>query len=394
METLSSAMQGQSLLDRISQTTTSQAPWGPNSYGEPPLPGNSTCGTFPVLTSQGTLNSISGTTFVTNIEQDELQISKGPVEARDSSTALQDTKRRKTTSFLSKFMRTASNGSSGRPPVRPSRSDGPFGTRPVADKSSGSSSWSQLDVPPKQPISGSQVTEESETDFDELTENVWGDGESAHDDSSMLSAVPASSTSGSRTSDVEGMEPHYTNRFYPQQASKVILPSADNNYGGFCEGAWRMQIGDPKGGMKRRQDVGPGASTYYFWKCVSRQCAFNGEMFGTKKCPAFDPKVRVSKSGIRFRWSFLAKSHITQSKVVKGQYNYGCIFCCTGDEPTRVFGGIDTLLEHLLSHRGQSIPAQVLHRAGCVVDRLCTDDEDFDINVPPFAGDDGQVISF
>lgn len=155
-----------------------------------------------------------------------------------------------------------------------------------------------------------------------------------------------------------------------------------------------MQIGDPKGGMKRRQDVGPGASTYYFWKCVSKQCAFEGALFGTKKCPAFNPKVHVSKSGVRFRWSFLAKSHITQSKVVKNQYNYGCVFCCTGNDPTPVFGGIDTLLEHLRSHNWQAIPAQVLHRAGCVVDRLCTDEEEFDINVPPFSGDDGQTSSF
>lgn len=340
------------------------------------------------------MNSISGTTFVTNLDQDELKISVEPPAARDTPTDLQYTKRRKTTSFLSKFMRTTSNGISGRPPVRPSRSDGPFGTRPVANKSSGRPSWSGSDEPHKQPAAGNQVAEESETDFDELTENVWGEGESAHDDSSMLSAVPARSTSGSRKSDLEEMEPHYTNRFYPQQTPKVILPSADNNYGGFCEGAWRLQIGDPKGGMKRRQDVGPGASTYYFWKCVSKQCAYQGQLLGTKKCPAFDPKVHVSKSGIRFRWSFLAKSHITQSKVINSQYNYGCIFCCTGNEPTPVFGRIDTLLEHLLSHQGQSIPPQVLHRAGCVVDRLCTDDEDFDINVPPFPGDDGQVISF
>lgn len=394
MDTLSSTMQEQSLLDRISQTATTQAPWGPNSYGEPPLHGKLTSEIFPALNSQGTVNSISGTTFVTNLDQDELQISVEPAAARDIPTDLQYTKRRKTTSFLSKFMRTTSNSISGRPPVRPSRSHGPFGTRTVANKSPSRPSWSRSDEPHKQPAPGNQVAEESETDFDELTENVWGEGESAHDDSSMLSAVPAPSTSGSRKSDLEEMEPHYTNRLYPQQTPKVVLPSAENNYGGFCEGAWRLQIGDPKGGMKRRQDVGPGASTYYFWKCVSKQCAFDGQMFGTKKCPAFDPKVRVAKSGIRFRWSFLAKSHITQSKVINSQYNYGCIFCCTGNEATPVFGRIDTLLEHLLSHKGQSIPPQVLDRAGCVVDRLCTDDEDFDINVPPFAGDDGQVISF
>lgn len=393
MDTLSSAVQNQSLLNRISQTATSQAPWGPNSYGEPPIPAKPTSRTFPPLTSQSTLNSLSGTTFFENTPNDELQIPKGPGKARDIQTPLQDFKRRKT-SFLSKFMRTPSDESNGRPPIRPSKSDSPFGTRAEANESHASALRSQSDGPNNQSRPGTQLAGEGETDFNELTENVWGGGESVHDDSSTTSIGPVRAMSGSRTSDVEEVEPHYTNRFYPQQAAKLILPSADNNYGGFCEGAWRMQIGDPKGGMKRRQDVGPGASTYYFWKCVSRQCAFNGEMFGTKKCSSFDPKVRVSKSGIRFRWSFLAKSHITQSKVVNNQYNYGCIFCCTGKDPTPVFGGIDTLLEHLLSHKGQGIPAQALHRAGCVVDRLCTDNEEFDINVPPFAGGDEQVISF
>ena len=389
MDTLSSAIQEPSLLDRISQTATSQAPWGPNSYGEPPLPGNSTSRTFPVLTSQNTSKSMGGATLVTNTHHDELQLPKEPEDARMAPAPLQDSKRRKTTSFLSKFMRTSSTGSNGRPPIRPSRSDSPdspYGTRTAMDESPGSAPWSRSEGPHGHSRTGSQITDESETDFDELTENVWGEGDNGHDDSSMMSSVPARKTSGPRTSDVAEVEPHYTNRSYPQQAPKLILPSADNNYGGFCEGAWRMQIGDPKGGMKRRQDVGPGASTYYFWKCVSKRCAFEGELFGTKKCPSFDPKVRISKSGIRFRWSFLAKSHITQSKVVNSQYNYGCIFCCTGTDPTPVFGGIDTLLQHLLSHKGQAIPAQVLHRAGCVVDRLCADDEEFDINVPPFAG--------
>ncbi|KAA6412774.1 MAG: hypothetical protein FRX48_03766 [Lasallia pustulata] len=393
MDTLSSTMQEQSLLNGISQTASSHIPWGPDSYGEPPLPGNSTSGTFPALASQHEINSVSGAALVTNTQYDQLLMSKGLGDASTTPTPLQDSKRRKN-SFFSKFMRTSSNGSNGKPPICPSRSDNSFATGAATKKNSGSDSCSYPNSLHHQSRSGLHVADEGETDFDELTENVWGGGDSVHDDSSTSSPFSTRTTSQPRTSDVEEVESHQTNHYYSQQAPRIILPSADNNYGGFCEGAWRMQIGDPKGGMKRRQDVGPGASTYYFWKCVSKQCAFEGALFGTKKCPAFNPKVHVSKSGVRFRWSFLAKSHITQSKVVKNQYNYGCVFCCTGNDPTPVFGGIDTLLEHLRSHNWQAIPAQVLHRAGCVVDRLCTDEEEFDINVPPFSGDDGQTSSF
>ena len=388
-------LQQHSMLDKISQTAANQAPWDPSSYGEPALPGNSTSRFSPTLHSRNTSGSMGGATLGPRTQSEEPPTSKGSEVAKMYSAPLQDPKRRKS-SFLSKFMmRTPSNESNGRPSIRRSKSDNPSDSPRPTSRSSGSPSWYRSGSPYDGSRPVTQVTDHSEGNLDEITENVWELEDRLQDNSSPTSTRPIRTISRARTG-IEAMEPHYSTRFYQQQPppAPLILPSASNNYGGFCEGAWRMQIGDPQVGMKRRQDVGPGASTYYFWKCMSKQCAFSGSMFGTKKAPSFDTRVRKSKSGIRFRWSFLAKSHVAQAKVVNGQYNYGCIFCCTGPEPTPVFGGIDTLLEHLLTHKGQGISAQVLQRAGCVVDRLAGDDEEFDLNVPPFAGDDGQVITF
>lgn len=299
---LSPATQEQSLLGRISQTaTTRTAPWGPDSYGEPPLPGHSDSRPAAAVTSQGNLMSNSSATLVAPTQYDELQVLKEYENGSTAATLLQGIRRK--TSDFSKYMRISPNRSNGRPPPRPSRSDS---TRAAACKSPGSASWSQSGGVHDQSRPETRGVDETESEFDELTENVWRDGDSVHDGASGTSSVPAQTSSHPRTSDVEEVEPRHANIFFWQQAPKLILPSADDSYGGFCQGAWRMQIGDAKGGMKRRQDAGPGASMYYFWKCVSQQCAFNGEFFGTKKCPAFDPRVRVSKSGIRFRWSFLA----------------------------------------------------------------------------------------
>ena len=389
-------LQQHSILDKISQTAANQAPWDPSSYGEATPPDNSTSRFPPTLHSRNTSGSMGGATLVPRTQSEEPPTSKGSEDAKMYSALLQDPKPRKS-SFFSKFMmRTPSNESNGRPSIRRSKSDNPSDALGSTSRSSGSPSWSRSGSPYDESRPVTQVTVPSKGNLDEITENVCELEGRLQDDSFPNSTLPIRTISRART-DSEVMEPHYSTRlFHSQQPppAPLILPSASNNYGGFCEGAWRMQIGDRQGGMKRRQDVGPGASTYYFWKCMSKQCAFSGSMYGTKKAPSFDTRVRKSKSGIRFRWSFLAKSHVAQAKVVNGQYNYGCIFCCTGPEATPVFGGIDTLLEHLLTHKGQGIPAQVLQRAGCVVDRLAGDDEEFDLNVPPFAGDDGQVITF
>jgi hypothetical protein len=119
----------------------------------------------------------------------------------------------------------------------------------------------------------------------------------------------------------------------------------------------------------------------------------------------FDSRVRVAANGIRYRWAFLAKSHVQCKSMPEGPTAkdgsfgaYGCIFCCAegaargwtttagtgGNAPT--FGNIGSFMEHLQMHmQPEATPgAEMQARAKCIVGRVAEASEDFDINfVPP-----------
>ena len=332
-------------------------------------------------------------------------------EISDASLPLPVSTKSRKPSFLDKFRRSSSKqGNQSQPNLAPT-----LEKHQPQSESSGSLSWGSsrgssdpMDFPSEQSNPKVKFNRQNDPIIDELTERVWGvDDRSIKDDrphpspgtslSRRIKRRPTSDlevaqTARRYTSDLEVPDPTPSSVLsQPSLTSKLILPSSENNYGGFCEGAWKLQVGERKG-IKLRQGMGPVSTTYHFWQCTSKKCAFEGEMFGTVKSPTFDPRVRESKSGLRFKWMFLAKSHVAQARISHGQFSYRCIFCCTNNEPPPVFGRVDMLLDHLLTHRGQVLPAELLYRAGCVVDRLTADDENFDLNVPPFSGSDGQLI--
>jgi hypothetical protein len=127
---------------------------------------------------------------------------------------------------------------------------------------------------------------------------------------------------------------------------------------------------------------------------------------GSKKSKAektFDPRVRVAENGIRYRWVFLAKSHVQCKSMPEGPTArdgsfgaFGCIFCCAegagrgwstlgrgGTAPT--FGNIGSFMEHLQMHLSEEATpsAQMQARTRCIVGRVADATEDFDINLPP-----------
>jgi len=124
----------------------------------------------------------------------------------------------------------------------------------------------------------------------------------------------------------------------------------------------------------------------------------------------FDQKIRMSEGGIRYRWAFLAKSHVLcktmQEGIRDGSFGtFGCIFCCTEGKArgwhtssttvtiaatstspgTPIFGNVQSFMDHLQMHRkeeGWPCP-EMLGRAKCIVGRVAEVGEDFDINLPP-----------
>lgn len=127
---------------------------------------------------------------------------------------------------------------------------------------------------------------------------------------------------------------------------------------------------------------------------------------GSKKTKAektFDSRVRIAENGIRYRWVFLAKSHVQCKSMPEGPTArdgsfgaFGCIFCCAegagrgwgaagngGNAPT--FGNVGSFMEHLQMHRRtEASPGPEMQtRTKCVVGRIAEPGEDFEINFPP-----------
>ena len=162
--------------------------------------------------------------------------------------------------------------------------------------------------------------------------------------------------------------------------SIVVEPSARNNYGGFCKGSFNLQVGS-ENALIRRKQMGPVQSMSFFWGC-SYKCAFAGAALHNHGEWGFDNTVK-SFHGIRYRWIFLAKSHVTQSRVKNGIYIYKCIFCVLQAIDTPVFQRISSFMEHLSIHRGQQFGEAILHRTSCISDRVADEKENFDINLTP-----------
>lgn len=166
-------------------------------------------------------------------------------------------------------------------------------------------------------------------------------------------------------------------------------PSKDNRYSGFCKGAWKLSSG--LGGFKIfSEPIG------YFilssrWRCY--RCYFDMPLAaGSREEHRYDTKVYLhSATGIQYRWAFLAKSHVACKRPAVSTPNhvrgsFGCIFCCAElDEPAPIFDSLDEFMGHLGSrHRGLH-GAALLDRTRCVVGRVATEREDFDLNIPPLA---------
>jgi hypothetical protein len=189
-----------------------------------------------------------------------------------------------------------------------------------------------------------------------------------------------------------------------------VLPT-ENDLHGFCKGAVKLQINPTV--LKKAFSVANRPAgltgTIPFFQCS--KCSFEGPAvmsvnMGSKKTKAektFDPRVRVGGNGIRYRWAFLAKSHVQCKSMPEGPTArdgsfgaYGCIFCCAegagrgwgttgsgGNTPT--FGNIGSFMEHLEMHLSpEATPsAEMQAKAKCIVGRVAEAGEDFDINLPP-----------
>ena len=161
---------------------------------------------------------------------------------------------------------------------------------------------------------------------------------------------------------------------------RITEPCSTNNYSGFCKGAFELQVGSDT--LKRRKEMGPLTSDPVYWACPSSKCAFTGSAHRRHNEWVFDDRVRTLH-GVRFRWMFLAKSHVQQKRVKNGLHNYICIFCVMQNRESPVISKDDDLMKHISQHCGEQLGEAILHRTSCINDRLASEHDEFDINLVP-----------
>ncbi|KAJ5833913.1 hypothetical protein N7474_002224 [Penicillium riverlandense] len=171
------------------------------------------------------------------------------------------------------------------------------------------------------------------------------------------------------------------------------LPNADNQYAGFCKGAWKLHSG-LREAFRVHKEPGAGYYTQMSWLRCSK-CYYEAPVApgSSAHAPRFHDALRWDRStGIRYRVVFLAKWHVSCKRnasldVPNGTWGtFGCIFCSVAHKtPAPTFGPLEVFLAHLAAeHRDLDAGrTALLDRTRCVVGRVATAREDFDINIPP-----------
>lgn len=196
---------------------------------------------------------------------------------------------------------------------------------------------------------------------------------------SVAPSMTSTSTMTRTFSNTGSIVPH------AQGQSSIAVPQAstENSYLGFCKGAWRLQTGDRKGLVKCKDYMYSAQAGVFYLSCSTSKCAFAGHY---NPAIIWD-KVWIDQSrGLKFRWPFLAKSHVQQKTVTNKIYNYQCLFCVFLGITTPVMHGMELYLDHIAQeHRGHTISEVVLYKCGAINDREAEDGEEFDMNMFPLS---------
>lgn len=163
----------------------------------------------------------------------------------------------------------------------------------------------------------------------------------------------------------------------------IPTPMPENNFLGFCKNAVRLQNGD-KGALDKHTEhaysrSGYASATVHYLACKSGKCSFMGQLKADK---IWDRVWKDEALGVKWRWAFLAKSHVQQKQSKGQQYSYQCLICTFSTGKSAGYHGVRLYIEHVASHRGD-IGEVLKYKAGCVNDHVCEDDEKFDINLYP-----------
>lgn len=161
-------------------------------------------------------------------------------------------------------------------------------------------------------------------------------------------------------------------------------PTSENNYAGFCKGAWKLHSG--LDGFKPHSEPTGFYGTQWKWRCTT--CHFEMPLApgSDRRAPKLNTQLFThAATGIKYRWPFLAKSHMKCKRPPGGREPgpFGCIFCCRERGTVQGFEGLEEFLGHLGREHRFCGERTVLEMARCVVGRVAGAEEGFDVNIPP-----------
>ena len=171
----------------------------------------------------------------------------------------------------------------------------------------------------------------------------------------------------------------------PQIGPPLDLSTTEtqNPFGGFCLGAYKLQVGFPNEGFKlRNQSVALTGQSQY-WACANPHCVFDMPARKMDKRWDFSAVVKIA-FGVKYRWTFLAKSHIALPKSKNREFHFQCPFCVAQRQPAGPHRTLQAFMEHVSTHRGQEPESSISDKIVCIFGRVAQDHEAFDVNLTPY----------
>jgi hypothetical protein len=164
--------------------------------------------------------------------------------------------------------------------------------------------------------------------------------------------------------------------------SLSTMISPDSNYAGFCQGAYQLQVGLIDSAIKIHNASTSMTGQGQYYACRGKRCVFEGPAVIYEKGWSYDRNLR-SRNQLKYRWLFLAKSHIPQERVKNKLYAFRCLICVLLGDESSTFHGSNQLLEHVGGHAGTQVVGLTLLGPLVVGNNSITQahDDNFDINL-------------
>jgi hypothetical protein len=163
-------------------------------------------------------------------------------------------------------------------------------------------------------------------------------------------------------------------------SSQIVAISPETNYGGFCPGAYQLQVGLIDSAIKIHNASTSMTGQGQYYACRGKRCVFEGPALIYEKTWSYDRNLRT-RNQLEYRWLFLAKSHIPQERVKNKLYDFRCLICVLLGDESSTFHGSNQLLEHVGGHAGTQLAGITLSGPLVVSNNSITEahDDNFDI---------------